>query len=62
MRWFPDITVRPWRNLDLMIVGLCEIVQGLAAVVMLGYLKPPIAVAYLVWRSKQMMARRKHEN
>lgn len=54
---FPDISKRPWRNADIMIVGLCEVADGLAKLLSLGFRATNTAMAYLVWRSERMVRR-----
>lgn len=58
---FPDISKRPWRNVDMVIAGLCDIIDGLSAIVSLGFYSTQIAMSYLCWRSDKMYYRMKND-
>lgn len=52
---FPDIRKPGWRNLDLMIVGLTEIIDGFCLFISLGTWTPSVTVRYTMWRSLKMI-------
>jgi hypothetical protein len=52
---FPDISKRPWQNIDIMIAGALDIACGLARVLSLGYWTPEWTIDYLFWRSMKML-------
>ena len=53
---FPDISKRPWKNIDIVVVGLLDISGGLLRVLSLGFWMPPDwTITYLFWRSIKML-------
>jgi len=54
---FPDISKRPWSNIDLMVVGLCDVIAGSISVCTLGFKTSELAMRYLCWRSLKMSER-----
>jgi hypothetical protein len=51
--WFPDIRKRPWRNIDIMAVAVCEILEGFIGLCTIGFYIPTWEMTYLVWRTQK---------
>lgn len=52
---FPDISKRPWKNIDFIIIGITNILDGMGAILSLGYWLPQSSMKYVVWRSERIM-------
>lgn len=52
---FPNIRKRPWKNIDLMIIGFLDIIHGLISLASLGYWYANPAIYYVIWRTKLML-------
>jgi hypothetical protein len=57
----PDIRKRPWKNIDLMVIGLLDTLDGMTKVISLGFSsgKYNICMKYLEWRTRMMFNRLK---
>ena len=55
----PDIRKRPWKNIDLMIIGILEVIDGYAKFLSLGFWCPSRTMDYLEWRTRKMFERMK---
>jgi hypothetical protein len=52
---FPDISKRPWRNIDFIIIGITNILDGIGTILSLGYWLPWSSMKYVIWRTERMM-------
>ncbi len=53
----PDISKRPWKNIDIVVTGLLDVMEGLGRIFSLGFWIPDITMSYLYWRSMKMLDR-----
>ena len=51
----PNIGNRPWKNLDIIIIGFAKILDGLVAILSIGYYLPPCHIKYVTWRFKKSL-------
>ena len=51
----PDIRCWPWKNIDLMFVGVLDVIDGFSWVLTLGCYSPDLSMDYLFWRSLKML-------
>jgi hypothetical protein len=58
---FPDISKRPWMNIDLMICGFLGMLDGLILFFSLGFVQTGFEMSYIVWRTERMCIDRKDE-
>ena len=54
--WFPNWRKRPWRNLDLMIIGICNVLAGCLMICSLGFYDRNLALNYVGWRMRKWIA------
>lgn len=47
-----DIRKRPFRNIDLMLIGLLSMLDGATAILSLGFYKSSLDMAYIEWRTR----------
>jgi len=51
---FPDISKCPRKNIDLMFIGLLDIIEGLCLILSLGYWSDVnFVMRYLCWRTEK---------
>lgn len=55
----PNISKFPWKNIDFIIIGFCDIVAGLITILSFGFMEYNITMSYIVWRTKKMIMQRK---
>lgn len=56
--WFPDIRKRPWRDIDLFVLGIMEVINGLSRILSLGMWAAQTDMRYIYWRSQKMIDNR----
>ena len=44
---------RPYRNIDVMLIGIGYLVSGVVAVLSLGFVLPAVHMDYVEWRTRQ---------
>lgn len=45
----------PYKNIDLVIIGLCNILDGITLVLSLGFIKLSLHFKYVKWRTYKMI-------
>lgn len=53
----PDVDKRPWKNLDSMLRGFIQILDGITLIISLGYYQSSLYMRYLIWRNDQQQKR-----
>lgn len=57
---FPNIRKRPYKNIDLMIIGFLDIIHGLILLCTLGCWYANPCIYYVCWRTKKMMKNKRN--
>ncbi len=45
----------PWKNIDIIVTGLCNMLDGSLCILSLGFWLPSFQMKYVVWRSRKLV-------